>query len=98
MSAYIRHSFVVGNYYYAALHPILKSKNVSRAANNTTQSLLKTVLIYGGEAWVLTKRSEGILNKFKSKVLQKVRWKIYGHVNEGNIFIIRTNEEMRNLY
>jgi hypothetical protein len=45
---------------------------------------------YASETWVIRKENERALNTSRRKILRK----IYGPVNEGGHWIIRTNEEL----
>lgn len=80
---------------YRALYPLLRSKNLSRKLKLTLyKTIIKPVLMYGSEAWVMTETTEKRLNVWERKVLRK----IFGPVKEGDLWRIRTNEEIRLLY
>ena len=51
---------------------------------------IRPVVIYGSETWTLTKSDENLLRIFERKILQK----IYGPIQEGDIWRIRNNEEL----
>jgi hypothetical protein len=57
------------------------------------KTLIKPVLIYGAEPWVLSKADELRLGDF----MRKIR-RIYGPICEGAIWKSRYNEELYRLY
>jgi len=72
----------------------MKSRNVSR--NNKTLlyiTLIRPVLTYGAETWVLYKQDEHRLSIFERKILQR----IYGPVISGGRWRIRTKQELYQL-
>jgi ribosomal protein S28E/S33 len=48
------------------------------------------VVTHGSETWILTKSEENLLRNFGRKIL----WRIYGPVQEGDIWRIINNEEL----
>jgi hypothetical protein len=59
---------------------ILKAKNINRKYNVITcQTLIKPVLMFGAETWVLSKADELRLGVFERKILGR----IYGPICEG---------------
>jgi hypothetical protein len=54
------------------------------------KTLIRPVVTYGSETWTLTKSAENLLKIFERKILQR----IYGPVQEGDIWRIRNNEEL----
>ena len=52
--------------------------------------LIRPVVTYGSETWTLTKPDDNLLRIFKRKILRK----IYGPIQEGDIWRIRNNEEL----
>jgi hypothetical protein len=46
--------------------------------------------MYGSENWTFTKSDENLLRIFKRKILRR----IYGPVQDGNIWRIRNDEEL----
>jgi len=52
------------------------------------KTLIRPVVTYGSETWTLTKSDENLLRIFKRKILRK----IYGPIQEGDIWRIRDNE------
>jgi hypothetical protein len=70
---------------------MLKSKNIRRSVKMQIYKTLKRpVVTYGSETWTLTKSDENLLRIFERKILQK----IYGMIQEGDIWQIRNNEEL----
>ena len=54
------------------------------------QTLRRLVVTYGSETWTLTKSDENLLRIFERKILRK----IYGPIQEGDMWRIRDNEEL----
>jgi len=52
--------------------------------------LIRPVVTYGLDTWTLTKSEDNLLRIFERKMLQK----IYGPIQEGDIWRIRNNEEL----
>jgi len=74
---------------------ILKAKNINRKYNVIIyKTLIKPVLMYWAETWVLSKADELRLAVFKRKILRR----IYGPICEGAIWRSRYNEELYSLY
>jgi len=70
---------------------MLKSKITKRSAKmQIYKTLTRPVVTYGSETWTLTKSDENLLRIFERKIL----WKIYGPIQEGDIWRIRNNEEL----
>jgi len=81
----------VGNRAYAANHHMLKSKIVKRSAKmKIYKMLIRPVVTYGSETWTFTKSDGNLLRIFERKILRK----IYGPIQEGDIWRIRNNEEL----
>ena len=57
-------------------------------------TILRPILIHGGECWTLSKNNEERLKIFERKILRK----ILGPVNEKGIWRLRYNDEIYNLY
>jgi len=54
------------------------------------KTLIRPVVKFGSETWTLTKSDENMLRIFERKILRK----IYGPIQEGDIWRIRNNEEL----
>jgi hypothetical protein len=81
----------VGNRAYAANHHTLKSKIIKRSAKmQIYETLIRPVVTYGSETRTLTKSDENFLRIFERKILRK----IYGPIQEVDIWRIRNNEEL----
>jgi hypothetical protein len=73
----------------------LKSKSISQKAKLAIyKTIIKPVVTYASEAWVLTKKDEALISTWERKVLRK----IFGPVNERNVWSIRSNQELRCTY
>ena len=69
----------------------LQSRHLSRATKYTIyKTLIRPVLLYGNETWVLTRREENQLLVFERKVLRT----ICGPKNENGVFRRRYNFEL----
>jgi hypothetical protein len=80
---------------YFGLVNILKVKNIKREYRvSIYTTLIKPVLLYGAETWVLSKADELHLGVFERKILRR----IYGTLCEGAIWRSRYNEELYRLY
>jgi hypothetical protein len=55
---------------------------------------IRPVVTYSSETWVLTKENERVLNIWEIKIMRK----IYGPINEGGQWRIRTDTELQELY
>ena len=72
----------------------MKSKNISRNIKTLfCKTLIRPVLAYGAETWVLSKQGEHRLSIFERKILRR----IYGPVSDGGRWRIRTNQELYQL-
>jgi len=72
----------------------MKSRIISRNIKTLLyKTLIRPVLTYGEETWVLSKQDEHRLSIFERKILRK----IYGPVTEGGRWRIRTNQELHQL-
>jgi hypothetical protein len=58
------------------------------------KTLIRSVLMYGCETWVLTQKSENALRVFERKILRR----IFGPVNGSRQWRIRCNHDMYELY
>ena len=74
---------------------ILKAKNINRKCKVIIyKTLIKPVLMYGAETWVLSKVDELRLGVLDRKILRR----IYGPICEGATWRSRYNEELYRLY
>jgi len=74
---------------------ILKAKNINRKCKVIRyKTLIKPVLMYGAETWVLSKADELRLGVFERKILRR----IHGPICEGVVWRSSYNEELYRLY
>jgi hypothetical protein len=74
---------------------MLKAKNINRKHKVIIyKTLIKPVLMYGAETWVLSKADELRLGVSERKVLRR----IYGPICEEATWRSRCNEELYRLY
>jgi hypothetical protein len=70
---------------------MLKSKIIKRSVKmQIYKTVIRPVITCGSETWTLTKSDENSLRIFERKILRKV----YGPVQEGDIWRIIYNEEL----
>jgi len=70
---------------------MLKSKVIKRSAKmQIYEMLIRPVVTYGAETWILTKSDENLLRIFESEILRKIQ----GPIQDGDIWRIRNNEEL----
>jgi hypothetical protein len=76
---------------YYGLQNHMKSRIISRNTKTLLyKALIRPVLTYGTETWVLSKQDEHRLSIFERKILRR----IYGPVMDGRRWQIRTNQEL----
>lgn len=91
----IRRRLVLANKCYYALRQQFTSRILTRTSKTILyKTLIIPVLKYGSEAWVLTKSDEKLIAAFERKVLRR----IYGAINEDNLWRRRYNAELYELY
>ena len=91
---YVKDRIQPWNRAYAANYCMLKSKIIKRAVRmQICRTLIRPVATYGAEIWTLTKSDENLLRIFERKIMQK----IYGPIQQGDIWRIRYNEELNRL-
>jgi hypothetical protein len=74
---------------------ILKSKYITwHSKIRLYKTMIRPVIAYGAEAWVMNKCDENIINIFESKIFRK----IFGAVREGDHCRARYNNELYGLY
>jgi len=94
-SAIINNRITLNNRSYFGLVNILKATNIDRVYKVVIyKTLIKPVLMYGVETWVLSKANEFHLGVFERKILRS----IYGHICEVVKCRSRYNEELYRLY
>lgn len=82
---------------YFALQNILKSRSLSRKSKiRTYKAIIQPILLYGSEAWPVTKETENRLQTFENKILRR----IFGPIicRESGTWRIRKNAEIWQLY
>ena len=93
--AEINNRITLDNRSYFGLVNTLKAKNISRKCKVVMyKTLIKPVLMYGAETWVLSKADELHLGVFERIILRT----IYGPICEGATWSSRYNEELYRLY
>jgi len=93
--AEINNRVMLANIRYFGMMNMLKAKNINRKHKVTMyKTLIKPVLIYGVETWVLSKVDELHLGVFERKILRR----IYGPVCEEAVWRSRYNEELYRFY
>jgi hypothetical protein len=95
ISAEINNRITLASKSYFGLVNILRAKDTNRKYKVIIyKTLIKPVLMYGAEAWVLSKVDEARLGVFERKILRR----IYGPLCEGATWRSRHNEELYRLY
>ena len=80
---------------YFSLQHLLKSKLLSWNSKKLIyRTILRPVVMYASETWVMTSRDEALLNTWETKMLRR----IYGPSCRNNEWRIRTNQEIDSLY
>jgi len=73
ISAKINNRITLANRSYFGMVNMLKSKNINRKHEvGIYKTLIKPVLMYGAETWVLSKEDELRLGVFERKILRRV--------------------------
>jgi hypothetical protein len=71
-----------------------RSKHLSRNAKlKIYKTLIRPILSYGSEAWTMTSEETNALRIFERKIVRR----IYGPINEGENWRIRTNKEIEDI-
>jgi hypothetical protein len=95
ISAETDNRITLANRSYFGLVNILKAKDINRKYKVIIyKTLIKPVLMYGVEAWVLSKADEARLGVFERKILRRM----YGPLCEGATWRSRYNKELYHLY
>jgi hypothetical protein len=93
ISAEINNRITLANRSYFGMVNLLKAKNINRKHKVIIyKTLIKPVLMYGAETWVLSKEDELRLGVFERKI--HVLRRIYGPICEEAIWRSRYNEEL----
>jgi hypothetical protein len=91
LSAEINNRNTLANRSYFGMVNTLKAKTINRKHKIIIyKTLIKPVLIYGAETWVLSKADELRFGVFERKILRR----IYGPICEEATRISRYNEEL----
>ena len=81
----------MANRAYYGLQNHMKSRIIYRNTKTLLyKTLIRPILTYGAETWVLSKQDGHRLSIFEPKILRR----IYGPVKDGGKWRIRTNEEI----
>lgn len=87
----IKRRVLLANRCFLGLITQLRSCNISRQTKcKLYKTLIRSVLTYGSETWILTKSSEELLDSFERKVLRK----ICSAVSENGLWRKRYNHEL----
>lgn len=91
----VRRRILAGLRAYFSSKNLLSSKKLTRNTKiRIYKALIRPVVLYGSETWNTTKADEEALAVFERKVLRT----IYGPTKEGDIFRIRHNDELYQLF
>jgi sorting nexin-29 len=91
----IKERIKAGNKAYYSMQHLLKSRLLSRKSKiRIYRTVLRPVVMYASETWVMTTKDEYMLNCWERKILRR----IYGAVNDQGEWRIRTNRELEELY
>ena len=84
-----------GNKCFYALKHLFKSSLLNRSAKfRLYKTTIRSVVMYGSETWSLTSKQESTLECFERKILRM----ICGPMCEQNVWRIRTNKEISELF
>jgi hypothetical protein len=87
----IKKGIIAANRSYHGLHKILKSKYITWHSKTCLyKTLIRSVIAYGSEAWVMNKCDENMINIFERKIIRK----IFGAVREGDHWRVWYNNEL----
>jgi hypothetical protein len=76
------------------LLPTLKSKHTHRFTKIWLyKTVIRPVLTYGSETWVMIKKTENIINSYERTILRRILWPI----NNNGTWRIRYNKEIYTL-
>ena len=95
ISLEIKRRIFAANRCFSGLRKHLKAKNISRKTKcSMYRTLIKPVLLYGSESWVVLEKDASLLRIFERKVLRT----IFGPINENGVFRRRYNFELEAIY
>jgi hypothetical protein len=91
VSLEIQRRIQTANRCFFELRKQLQSRHLSRSTKNSIyKTLIRPVLLYGSETWVLTRREENQLLVFERKVLRSIS----GPIIENGVYRRRYNFEL----
>ncbi|XP_050499131.1 uncharacterized protein LOC126879860 [Diabrotica virgifera virgifera] len=91
----INRRLVLANKAYFAMGHIFKSRDVHRKTKlRVYKTIIRPIVSYGCETWVVTQKSANALDVFERKVLRR----ILGPIRENNNWRIRYNREIYEQY
>jgi hypothetical protein len=91
----IQRRLMLANKAYFSLVAVMRSGDIHRKTEIMLyKTLIRSVLMYGCETWVLSQKSENALRGFERKILRR----IFGPVNENGQWGIRCNHEVYELH
>jgi len=91
----VRRRITQGNKCFYSLSKIFRSKSInSNTKCELYRTLVRPVVTYGSEAWVMTKKIEQCLQVFERRILRY----IFGPINDGGLWRRRYNHELYQRY
>jgi hypothetical protein len=91
----IQRRIVKGNKAYFSLDHVFRSNNTHwRSKIRVYKTIIRPIVCYGCETWVMTEETKRKLEVFERKVLRK----IFGPINENGIWRSRYNHELYQLF
>jgi Reverse transcriptase (RNA-dependent DNA polymerase) len=91
----VRRRILAGLRAYFSLKHLLASKKLTRTTKiSIYKALIRPVVLYSSETWNTTQADEEAMAVFERKVLRT----IYGPIKEGEIYRIRHNDELYQLF
>lgn len=91
----VQRRIAAGNRALYSLLPVLKSQNIHRSIKlRLYKTLIRTVICYGSETWIITEKSANLLDRLERKILRR----IFGPVNDRGTWRARYNHEIYQRY
>ena len=91
----IKSRVTAGNRCFYSLRQIFRSRTMRKAVKiKIPKTMVKPVAVYGSETWATTEMEMKRLSTYENKILRR----IHGPVVEQEIWRIRNNHELRELY